>query len=271
MKEIHILDDKKAKFRVLNFDKHDIPVVISIPHSGIYLTQEMADNLVEDLIFPNIDWYLPKLYAFLEELGYTTIINNISRYVIDPNRSIDFNHENDSYINNFIYPVTTFGDKIYKNKISFAEVVDRIDDVYTPYHDLIKEALNEKLKYFDKVYLIDLHSFGNDFGVDIFLGNDDGKATSEEFFSLVSDLLNKQSFLIKENTHFKGGYITKYYGEEFKNCEAIQIELCYKTYIYNREFANEEFPLIDEVTFNNTKARMKKFFEELKYSFKQVN
>lgn len=264
MKELHILEKASDKLSVLNSDKHDIPVVISMPHSGFYLTKEMADNLREDLVLPNMDWYLPKLYSCLENLGYTVIINNMSRYVIDPNRKIDFDILDESYIHNFIYPITTFGDEIYKENISFTEVMERINKYHTPYHDLIKSALHEKLKYHDKVYLLDLHSFGNDLGKDIVLGNDYGLSCNEEFLSLVRNLLNKNNFSTMENDHFRGGYITRYYGEEFDGCESLQIELCYKSYIYNREYGNEDFPLIEEGTFKDAKERMTSFFEELK-------
>jgi len=267
MERIDILENINDRFSVLNSDKHEIPVVISIPHSGIYLTKEMSNNLVDELILSNIDWYLPKLYSFLEELGFTVIINNMSRYVVDPNRDITFGSLDESYIHNFVYPVTTFGDKIYKENLSYTEIMDRVEKYYVPYHNLIKEALKEKLKYFDKVYLIDLHSFGNDLGVDVVLGNDYGKSCGDEFFSLVKDLLKKYYFLVLENDHFKGGYITRYYGEEFEKCEALQLELCYKTYIFNREYNNEDFPLIDEETFKNAQDRMKRFFIDLKEEF----
>lgn len=64
-------------------------------------------------------WYLPNLYSFLKYLEITTIVNNVSRYVIDPN--------------------------------------------------------NDKLSCFNKIYLIDLHSFGKDIDTNIVLGNRNGQ------------------------------------------------------------------------------------------------
>ena len=64
---------------------------------------------------------------------------------------------------------------------------------------------------------------------------------SGEFMSVTpKDLLNKNSFSTMENEHFRGGYITRYYGEEFDRCEAIQIELCYKTYIFDISFHDSD-------------------------------
>ncbi len=51
-------------FHVINEFVHTIPAVISIPHSGTYLTQQMKQNLKPDIVLPNTDWYLPVLYSF---------------------------------------------------------------------------------------------------------------------------------------------------------------------------------------------------------------
>ena len=78
-----------APFHVINEFVHTIPAVISIPHSGTYLTQQMKQNLKPDIVLPNTDWYLPVLYSFLQQLGYTVIVNHTSRYVADVNRSLE--------------------------------------------------------------------------------------------------------------------------------------------------------------------------------------
>lgn len=51
-------------FHVINEFVHVIPIVISIPHSGTYLTQPMKQNLKPNIVLPNTDWYLPVLYSF---------------------------------------------------------------------------------------------------------------------------------------------------------------------------------------------------------------
>lgn len=83
----------------------------------------------------------------------------MSRYVIDPNRSLEDNHDT-SYKTNFIYRQTTLGYPMYQKELLEDEINEHIELFYKPYHQAIKDALNEKKKYFSKVYLIDLHSFG---------------------------------------------------------------------------------------------------------------
>ena len=251
-----------------NLHKHDFPFVISIPHSGEYITPKMKSNLQDNVIFSNIDWYLPKFYYFLKEMGFTTIINRVSRYVIDVNRGPKQRDKENNYTKNFVYTKTTFGNEIYKSEISNSEIEDRINQFYIPYHQMINQAIQEKLKYFNKVYLIDLHSFGRDLRADIILGNGNGKTTNKAFLEQIEKMLNKEGFRVKNNELYSGGYITKYYGSKRGRCETLQMELWYGTYIEKRDFENEEFPNINEELFLETQQRIRNFFEALKnYSF----
>jgi len=256
---------------LINENKHDYPFVISIPHSGTTITTEMKKNLKENTILPNMDWYLPQLYSFLSKMGFTTIINNISRYVIDPNRYIEDYKSDLSYSKSLVYTKTTFGKKMYKNDITQDEIKSRIDTYYTPYHKEIEKQIKEKLKHFDKVYLIDLHSFGKNIGADVVFGNDDGNTTSAAFFNRIKSEFEKNGFRVAANMPYKGGYIIKHYKEQFHNCEALQIELWYGAYIDSREFGEEYQPKINEDLFINAQARIKNIFEGLKIVYKSEN
>lgn len=259
---IQILKDKQSMYTI-NTSLHELPVVISLPHSGTYITSEMAENLMDDVIFPNTDWYLPKLYGFLKELGFTIIINNMNRHLIDVNRDIN-DKKGSSYKTNLIYTKTTQGALMYNHELPVQEIERRIADYYLPYHEAIRQALLEKQKYFKKVYLIDLHSFGLNYGADIILGNDNGRACTSKTTNFFKKMMKKQNFKVTENNPFAGGYITKYYGASVENCEAIQIELWYQTYIDKRSFGNEELPVINNELFGETSRRMENVFIELK-------
>lgn len=224
----------------------------------------MNKNLIEDVILANMDWYLPQLYNFLDDMGFTVIINNVSRYVIDTNRNLEDKSSDSLYNKNLIYTQTTFNKNMYKKTLSQVEIRERIKNYYIPYHKVVENNLKEKLKYFDKVYLIDLHSFGKNIGADIVLGNNYGKTTSKKFFDLIRDNLKKYGFRVNANEPYKGGFITRNYKEKFNNCETLQIELWYGIYIDNREFVEEYKPKINENLFYNTQNSMIEFFKKLK-------
>ncbi len=171
----------KKAFSIYNQDQHLYPLVISMPHSGTQLTPKMKDNLIEGVMLPNMDWYIPLVYDFLKEMDITVIENHMSRYVIDPNRSLKDNHDT-SYKTNLIYRQTTLGYPMYQKDLLEDEINERIELFYKPYHQAIENALNEKKKYFSKVYLIDLHSFGADLGTDIILGNKNNQTMNKKLF-----------------------------------------------------------------------------------------
>ena len=247
-------------FSIYNQDQHLYPLVISMPHSGTQLTQKMKDNLIEGVILPNMDCYIPLVYDFLKEMNITVIENHMSRYVIDPNRSLKDNHDT-SYKTNLIYRQTTLGYPMYQKDLLEDEINERIELFYKPYHQAIENALNEKKKYFSKVYLIDLHSFGADLGTDIILGNKNNQTMNKKLFQKIHQLLEKQGFRVRDNTPFQGGYITRHYGKE--NVESLQIEMWYQKYIANRYFGNEESPEIDDHLMNQTRKQLHQFFIKL--------
>jgi len=223
----------------------------------------MNKSLNKETILANMDWYLAQLYDFLGDMGFTVLINNISRYVIDPNRSLEDKTVDSSYNGNAIYNKTTFNKEMYTKQLAQDEIKNRIDQYYIPYHKELEKQIEQKLKKFDKIYLIDMHSFGKNIGADIVLGNDYGKTTSIRFFNFIKDELEKEGFCINENKPYRGGYITRHYNEKFKNVETLQIELWYGAYIYNREFGEEYQPQIDGQTFNYAKEKMKRVFKSL--------
>ncbi|MBO5349329.1 MAG: N-formylglutamate amidohydrolase [Clostridia bacterium] len=252
------------ELQLINENNHSYPFIISIPHSGTLISKNMNENLIENVILTNTDWYLPKLYEFLKDMGFTVIINQTSRYMIDPNRSINDKTSDSLYNKSLIYTKTTFNKDIYQKALSQNEIEERINNYYIPYHKELEKALKEKLKYFDKVYLLDLHSFGKNVGADIVLGNNNGSTTSNDFFELVKNNLEECGFKVNDNTPYKGGFITRNYKEKLSNCETLQIELWYQAYIDNREFLEEYEPNINEQIFQNAQNKMIQFFEKLK-------
>lgn len=257
-----ILDKKTKTLNVINNNVNKLPFVISIPHSGLYLTSEMNNKLKKDAILANMDWYLPELYSFLEELGFTVVINNISRYVIDPNRDINsINSEN--YTKSLIYKKTTFGKEMYKDILLQEETDSRINNFYKKYHETLERIISEKLTHFNKIYLIDLHSFGKQIKKDVVLGNDNGRTMNEQLFQHIQKLFIANGFDVAINNPFSGGYITKHYGDKNQRCESLQIELSYYSYIDKRTFYEEELPSINTDIMKNCQERLKKIFSEI--------
>lgn len=263
MKPRHaLLGEGEAAVEVRNGGLHALPFVVSLPHSGVLLTQEMARSLKEGVVLANMDWYLPMLYDFLEEMGFTVLINRVSRYVIDPNRDLrDLDAQ--EYSRAPVYTATTFGRRMYDAPPGPQAVRSRIARCYDAYHTALRTALERKIAHFGSVTLLDLHSFGKRTGPDAILGDGDGRTMDEARVRRIQSLFAQNGFEPALNQPFRGGYITRHYGHAGSPCQSLQIELAYDAYIGRREFGEEEFPRIDPAVMNACRGRLKTIFTAL--------
>jgi formiminoglutamase len=250
-------------FNVYNENINKTPYVISIPHSGTYIPKDIKNKFKKDIILPNMNWFLKELYDFLPSLNFTVIENNISRYVIDPNRNPLMLNSN-NYVNSLVYERTTFGKEIYNPPLCISEKESRKIKYYDPYHNKLEELLKIKLDKFDKVYLIDLHSFAsarNDVKENIIISNKFGKTSSKNTLLKIKNKFIKEKFKVSENIPFSGGYITEKYGTIFNDkVESIQIEIRYNEYIEDRYYGEEELSNWNVETFNYAKSKLQNIF-----------
>lgn len=258
--------NKVKNFNIINEKNNKYPFVISIPHSGTYIPKDIKRKFIEEIVLPNTDWFLTELYDFLEDMDVTVIENNISRYVIDVNRNSNSINTKD-YRKRLVFSKTTQGREIYKRPLSRKDVERRIEVYYKPYHDAMKKLIMDKLKVFNKVYVLDLHSYyvaPDGTKNVILLGNQSGMTSSQKYFDLICDSFEKLNLKIERNTQFCGGYITKYYGTAYKNkVECVQIELPYNQYIEDRYFGEEEITYYNNELFIAMKKKLEEVFKNI--------
>ncbi|WP_232365241.1 N-formylglutamate amidohydrolase [Lentilactobacillus fungorum] len=253
-------------YRVYNATSHQFPIVIDLPHSGTFVTESMTNQLLPTAVLANTDWFLRELYDFLPQMGLTVIENNLSRYVIDPNRDSKAEVSGNYY--HLIYEQNTFGHQLYQTPLTSQEINHRIVHFYQPYHQQLQQLLADKLAVFDQVLLIDLHSFAEythpSVGktADVVLGNNWGQTSSSALFCYFQTLFQSQSYRVDNNFPFRGGYITRYYGDQ-PGIQALQIELRYNQYIQKRYFGEEMIDSWEPSVFNDAKQRLEFIFQKL--------
>ena len=75
---------------VYTLHRGTLPLLISLPHDGIALPEEIAARVTDAARgVPDTDWFVSRLYAFARELGASLLIPSTSRYVVDLNRPSD--------------------------------------------------------------------------------------------------------------------------------------------------------------------------------------
>lgn len=234
-----------------------VPVILSSPHSGVGFPDELKTHFrPEKMAQPDdTDWFVHHLYDFAPSLGITTIRARDSRWVIDLNRDPHSRPlYNDGRIITELAPKTDFfGDEIYADE-SFlpddAEVERRLENYYRPYYRKIESLLQERLNEFGQVLLWDAHSIRrrvptiqNEPFPDLILGDNDEKSASGKIIEIALSNLKKGKFGVNHNSPFKGGQITRHFGDPAKRVHALQLEMAKNNYMND-----------DELTFNENRA-----------------
>jgi N-formylglutamate deformylase len=223
------------------------PLLISMPHVGTDIPDDIAATMAPcALTRADTDWHLEQLYAFADELGASTLAARWSRYVIDVNRPPEDTNLYPGLDTTGLCPVDTFArERLYQagRAPSEVEIKRRLHRYWQPYHQQLRAELDRLLSLHGRVLLWDAHSiasmvprFFDGRLPDLNFGTANGASCAPELERAVVDMaLGQQHFTVAVNGRFKGGYITRHYGQPAQNVHAIQLEMC--QYLYMDESA----------------------------------
>jgi N-formylglutamate amidohydrolase len=229
-----------APFLVREPSTAELPVVVSIPHTGTYVPDAIRAEFASDYIrgLPMTDWHLHHLYDFLPGLGVTTIYATYSRFVADLNRPPDDKPLYPGrYETGFVAAKTFWGEDIYHAPPSQEEIGRRRELVHAPYHARLRELLQSRITRFGGVVLIDAHSVASKANLlhgeltdDIYLGDRDGRSNPGWLTEAAERGFREASLKVVRNAPYKGGYITDHYGQ-MPGVAALQVEMRWGLYL----------------------------------------
>ncbi len=226
-----------------SFIRRKGPLLVSMPHVGLEVPDAIRSRFTaEAAILPDTDWHVDRLYDFLEALDATVITARYSRYVIDLNRAPDNRALYAGANNTELCPTTTFAETaIYKEGSGpdAAEVEERRVAYWQPYHSRLAETLEEMLAAHGQVLLWDAHSirsrvprFFEGRLPDLNLGTAGGESVGPGLEdALLAEAGRSADYSHVLNGRFKGGYITRAYGNPGRGVHAVQLELSEATYM----------------------------------------
>jgi formiminoglutamase len=227
----------------LKISRGDAPLIVSIPHAGTQIPDDIADELVSLWrARQDADWYVDKLYEFAGELGATVIHTTISRSVIDVNRDPSGKSLYPGQPTTELCPTTTFdGEPLYRKGIAPPDatiVVARRLHYFDPYHAAIDDEIARLRADHERVVLFDAHSIRShvkrlfDGELPNFnIGTNSGAACSRELSRRVEITCNTTRWSHVTDGRFKGGYITRHHGAPQLGVHAIQMELACRGYM----------------------------------------
>lgn len=233
-----------------------------MPHNGVHIPENIAKNMVPNTLkIPDTDWYIDKLYDFAKAMGIYTLSPKYNRYVIDLNRSPTGEVLYVGKNNTELCPTTAFDSSpLYLDSKTPKpeEIAYRIEHYWQPYHQALQNTISKLKEEHGKVVLLDAHSilshvprFFEGKLPDFNFGNVDGLSCDNQILALIS-ALDFSPYSCVYNGRFKGGYITRTYGDPGNNIHAIQLELSQDTYM------NEASHLFDEHKATQVKEQLKK-------------
>ena len=237
-----LFDTQEAPFR---FHQGTRPLLISMPHVGTHVPPKLAARLTPKARqVPDTDWHLERLYDFAaKELGASVLVATHSRYVIDMNRPPDGASLYPGQSVTGLCPVDDFDNEpIYADPADVPgdeEVAARREAIWRPYHAKLAGELARIKAQHGVAVLWDAHSirsvlprFFEGTLPDLNLGTADGASCDPD---LAAQLLaigkEAQGYSAVLNGRFKGGHITRTYGQPAQGVHAIQLEMTQSSYM----------------------------------------
>ena len=227
---------------LFNYRRGESPLLLSMPHSGVVLSGEIAMRLVpQALALPDTDWHVPRLYEFAAELDATVVQATHSRYVIDLNRPPDNVSLYPGQATTELCPSTFFdGGDLYQpgQGLAEGEQNERRQQYWQPYHDKLAEELARIKDQHGYALIYDCHSIASEVprlfdGIlpVLNVGTARSQSCSPGIEQNIANVLADCGFTHVINGRFVGGYITRHYGQPENNIHAVQMELGQDAYM----------------------------------------
>ncbi len=246
------------------YRRGDTPLVVSMPHVGTFVPHSAGRTLNDCAVRrPDTDWHLARLYDFVAELGATVITANYSRYVVDVNRPPDGANLYPGRDTPKLCPTDTFDRQpLYRGgEPDDAEIARRVEKLWKPYHARLAREIERVRAEHGVAILWDAHSIMSVLPrlfegrlADFNLGTADNASCDPALAeSLLVALRRHSRYTAVLNGRFKGGHITRTYGNPARGVHAVQLEMAEclymdetSPYTFREELAGEIRPILRE-------------------------
>jgi N-formylglutamate amidohydrolase len=245
------------------------PLVVASPHSGDHYPSEFlaASRLDPLTLRKSEDCFVDEIFGLAPGLGAPLLRALFPRAFVDCNREpweldpLMFEDALPDFVNHSsprvavglgtIARLVADGQPIYRGKLRFAEVEDRIETLYRPYHAALADLIDETAALFGACVLLDAHSMpsvGSGPGpararrrVDMVLGDRMAAACHPLVIETAERVLRGQGYQVTRNMPYAGGFTTRHYGRPAEGRHALQIELNRSLYMDEARLERKPF------------------------------
>lgn len=237
------------------------PLVLDSPHSGTHYPEDFRAACDLPVLRRAEDTHVEKIYDFAPALGAAWIEAHFPRIYLDANRDT---LELDTTLldgewpepvatdpgqlskirlgKGLIWKYTDDGVPVYQRQLTVAEVRERIERCWRPYHEAVGQAIAAAHARHGYSIHINCHSMpavsgshATDFpGLvhpDFVVGDRDGSTASPALSQLICDHLRGRGYSVAYNHPYKGVELLRRYGDPARHRHSIQIELNRQIYM----------------------------------------
>jgi N-formylglutamate amidohydrolase len=237
-------------FEILAPVEQALPFIVNTAHSGrVYPDSFVAMARLDRMgLRRSEDSFVDLLFGHAPVLGAPLLKANFPRAYLDVNREpyeLDprmFDGRLPSFANTrsmrvagglgSIPRIVGDGQEIYRERLSVADAMHRIDTIYRPYHRALRSLLQQTHRRFGEAILFDCHSMpsaslGSETAVrpDIVLGDRYGTSCAGVLIDSVQTALEELGYQVARNRPYAGGFITEHYGQPASSIHVLQIEI----------------------------------------------
>ncbi len=243
---------KKLKiFEEFNTGDFKYPIVLSSPHSGSIFPEEFLKNscLSAEELRSSEDCFVHEIIRGASDAGIPMIAMNIPRTFVDVNRD-KIEIDESMYFNapksqdnvgsrrcrvglGVIHRVVSQNRNIYDGLISYDEAMERIRNVYDPYHKRLKQLVDACQKKFGFCLLVDCHSMPSKIcnildenqPVEFCVCTLFDESCPTEMSQFFANELKKGNYRVEFNRPYAGAFITFNYCQPRKKLFTLQLEI----------------------------------------------
>lgn len=247
-------------FEVVAPTAGESPVVVEVPHAGLFLDPESLAYTIAPArsIARDADLHVDELARDTPSEGATLLVARTSRLVVDLNRGEgDVDGETvegggrTPFPRGLVWRLTTDGEPVIAQRLPRSELDRRVEAVYRPYHRTLQALLDQKRARFGFAVLLCAHSMpshprppaiggpplpdasrnGPQLRADLVPGTRGRTSAAGVVIDRVDAHGRALGWSVRHDDPYRGGFSTANYGKPGRGIHAVQIEIARRLYM----------------------------------------
>jgi N-formylglutamate deformylase len=267
-----------APFELLEPTGPETPVVVEVPHAGLDLPAPFLEPLAAPAraLGRDADLYVDALYEGAPAEGASMIVARASRYVVDLNRAeadvdgevVEGARPHVQMHHGLVWRTTSDGEPALSRRLRAAELEERLELVWRPYHRALAALIARKRDRFGVAVVLAAHSMpsverssldglrnglgargsgrareanGRDASsprttearvrADVVPGTRGRRSADARFIDAVEAHAAASGWSVRHDDPYAGGFTTQHYGRPAEGVHAVQVELARRLYL----------------------------------------